>query len=167
MFTELFRIEGPWPGRLAISARPRGGEWLEEEMSGWRQAGIDVVVSLLVPEEVADLHLEDERAEGEAIGIRFYSFPIVDRSVPTPGTDIHGFLSQIDTKLSQGKNVAIHCRQGVGRAGLIATALLIERGLNPEKAIERVSAARRVTVPETAEQRLWIDAFAASPARNP
>ena len=47
MSPDLYWIVGPWRGRLAIAARPRGGDWLDDELSGWRQAGIDVVVSLL------------------------------------------------------------------------------------------------------------------------
>ncbi len=162
MFTELFRIEGPWPGQLAISARPRGGDWLGEEIIAWRRAGIDIVVSLLEPGEAADLHLEDEAVQSEATGIQFFSFPIVDRSIPASTSDIHRFLGKIDADLSQGKNVAVHCRQGIGRAGLIAAALLIEQGLGPTEAIRRVSTARRLPIPETEEQRLWIDSFAAT-----
>jgi protein-tyrosine phosphatase len=166
MFTELFHIEGAWPGYLAISARPRGGDWLEEEMIAWRRAGIDVIVSLLEPAEAADLNLENEAMQSEGTGMQFFSFPIADRSIPSSNSDIHGLLSKIGKKLSQGKNVAIHCRQGIGRAGLVAAALLIEAGLNPEEAIRRVSTARRVPVPETAEQRLWIESFAATTARK-
>jgi protein-tyrosine phosphatase len=167
MFTELFQVEGPWLGRLAISARPRGGDWLNEEMSAWRRAGVDIVVSLLEPGEAADLDLEQEKAHSEANGIEFYSFPIVDRSVPARSMDVHALLSELDSKLSQGKNAIVHCRQGIGRAGLIAATLLIERGLRPEEAMRRLSAARRVPIPETDEQRLWIESFAAALARKP
>ena len=166
MFTELFPVEGPWPGRLAISARPRGGDWLEEEIGSWRKDGIDIVVSLLVPEEASDLDLDQERAMSEANGIEFYSFPIVDRSVPSPSLDMHRFLRELDSKLSQGKSITIHCRQGIGRAGLIAAVLLIERGLMPAAAIERVGTSRRIPIPETDEQRLWIESFAATLARR-
>jgi protein-tyrosine phosphatase len=167
MFTELFRIEGPWPGQLAISARPRGGDWLDEEMIGWRRAGIDIIVSLLEPAEIADLGLENEAMLSEKTGIQFFSFPIVDRNVPTATSHIHRFLGKIDANLTQGKNVAVHCRQGIGRAGLMAAALLIEKGLSPEAAIGRVSAVRRVPIPETAEQRLWIESFAATASHKP
>ena len=34
-------------GRLAIMARPRAGDWLEDEISGWRAQGVEIVVSLL------------------------------------------------------------------------------------------------------------------------
>lgn len=167
MFTELFEVEGPWPGRLAISARPRGGDWLGEEMRAWRRAGIDIVVSLLVPDEAADLDLEQEKALSERNGIEFRSFPIVDRSVPAPGPAMRDFLSEISSHLSKGKNIVIHCRQGIGRAGLVAASLLIERGFTPEPAIERVSNARHLPIPETREQRLWIESFAVSTAAKP
>ena len=54
--SRLFWIDDPWPytGRLAIAARPRGGDWLQDELASWRDvlgAG-GVVVSLLTAEEV-------------------------------------------------------------------------------------------------------------------
>ncbi len=39
MNTQIHWIEGPWPGRLAISPRPRGGEWLKDEIRAWSQSG--------------------------------------------------------------------------------------------------------------------------------
>ena len=62
MEPDLFWIPGSWPGRLAIAARPRGGDWLEDEANGWRSAGIDMVVSRLGSEEAAQLNLIDERS---------------------------------------------------------------------------------------------------------
>jgi hypothetical protein len=71
MFTEIYGIVGPWPGHLAISARPRGGDWLDDELSGWRKAGIEVVVSLLEPGEAASLDLAHEEARSvNTISIR-------------------------------------------------------------------------------------------------
>ena len=95
MFTELFWIDGPWPGRLAISPRPRGGEWLEEEMKAWRRAGIDAVVSLLTPEQAADLNLEQEQLYSEANGIEFYSLPIANRSVPASDRDAAQLIANL------------------------------------------------------------------------
>jgi protein-tyrosine phosphatase len=162
MFTELFWIDGPWPGRLAISPRPRGGDWLEEEMKAWRRAGIDAVVSLLTPEEAADLNLEQEQLHSEANGIEFYSLPIADRSVPASDRDAAQLIGKLDAALGRGKRVAVHCRQGIGRSALIAAGLLIEQGFSPEEAIHRVSRARHAVTPETPEQRAWIDSFAAT-----
>jgi protein-tyrosine phosphatase len=162
MLTGLFWIEGPWLGRMAISPRPRGGEWLDDEMKGWRRAGVDVVVSLLEPAEAQDLGLDEERKYCEANGMGFYALPIVDRSVPGSDVETARLLAELEEALHRGRNVAIHCRQGVGRAGLIASTLLVETGVNPSEAVLRVSAARHTSVPETAEQRAWIDSFAAT-----
>ena len=86
MNPDLFWIPGPWRGRLAIVARPRGGDWLDDEASDWRKAGVDVVVSLLESDEAAQLNLLDEPRAAEANGIRFISLPIPDRGVPTSAT---------------------------------------------------------------------------------
>src|SRR5437870_3377638 len=51
---ELSWIEAPWQGRLAISPRPRGGDWLEDEVREWRLAGVEAVVSLLTSDEITD-----------------------------------------------------------------------------------------------------------------
>ena len=78
MKTDLFWVPGPWRGRLAIARRPRGGDWLDDEASAWRQADIDVVVSLLENDEAAQLDLLRERQAAEkgawlAIGRRLQS----------------------------------------------------------------------------------------------
>ncbi len=162
MLTGLFWVEGPWLGRMAISPRPRGGDWLDDEMKGWRRTGVDVVVSLLEPDEAEDLGLDEEPRYCEANDMEFYSLPIVDRSVPGSDAEAARLLAALEEALNRGKSVAIHCRQGIGRAGLIASTLLVETGISPSEAIQRVSAARHAPVPETAEQRAWIDSFAAT-----
>ncbi|MBZ5620202.1 MAG: dual specificity protein phosphatase family protein [Acidobacteriia bacterium] len=143
-----------------MAARPRGGDWLEEEIASWRRAGIDAVLSLLTPEEEHDLDLKAEGQEARAQGIEFISFPIPDREVPNSESQMVSALEKLDTALSSGKNVVVHCRQGVGHTGLVAGCLLVSKGLTPETAVRTLSAARGVAVPETSEQRHWIDHYA-------
>ena len=160
MYTELHWMDGLWPGKLAISARPRGGDWLDEELAGWRNSGVDEVVSLLTPEEAESLELQNEPAQARDAGMRFRSFPIVDRSVPASKWDTLRLIEDLDAALSDGKSVSIHCRQGIGRAGLMAASLLVARGVRPADAFERISLTRGVAVPETEEQRAWVEALA-------
>ena len=157
MKADPYWIPGPWHGRLAIIARPRGGDWLEDEMAAWRRSGINLVVSLLEEDEAAQLGLVDERqaAEGQEIG--FASFPIPDRGVPSSAEKAIGLIGVIAAVLKAGKNVAVHCRQGIGRSGLIAAGVLMSSGLRAEEALETVSSARGLSVPETLEQRRWIE----------
>ena len=69
-------------GRLGTMPRPRGGDWLEDEIRSLNELGVDVVVSLLENHETRELDIEQEQACCEAIGISFLSFPIRDRDVP-------------------------------------------------------------------------------------
>jgi protein-tyrosine phosphatase len=163
MNPDIFWIPGPWRGRLAIVTRPRGGDWLDDEASGWRQAGVDVVISLLESDEAAQLNLLDEPRAAEANGIRFISFPIRDRGVPTSATAAASLMADIAAALEQGKNVAVHCRQGIGRSGLIVAGVLATSGVSPEGAIQVVSSARGLTIPETTEQLSWLQQLPSHP----
>jgi protein-tyrosine phosphatase len=161
MRAEIYWVDGPWPGKLALAARPRGGDWLEDEITSWRRDGVDVVLSLLTPEDEHDLDLETERNQAKAQGIDFLSFPIPDREVPSSEAEMTSALEKLDRVLSSGKNVVVHCRQGIGRTGLVSACLLVSKGLSPEAAVSRLSNARGVPVPETSQQRDWIDRYAA------
>ena len=44
MSTNLYWADGPWSGKLALAARPRGGDWLGDEISAWRKAGVDTIL---------------------------------------------------------------------------------------------------------------------------
>jgi hypothetical protein len=116
MATTLHWIEGPWPGRLALAARPRGGDWLDDEIAGWRRRGVDTVFSLLTPEEEGDLDLTAEETAAKSRGIRFFRFPILDRQTPDSESRLSQTLGKLDAELAEGRNVVVHCRQGIGHA---------------------------------------------------
>ena len=157
MKADLFWIPGPWRGRLAIAARPRGGDWLDDEATAWRQADLDVIVSLLENEEAGQLGLLDESQAAKDHALRFIPFPIPDRGVPNSLQEAVSLIGGITAQLEAGKNVAIHCRQGIGRSGLIAAGVLIAAGTSPDEAMQIVSSARGISVPETTEQRRWTE----------
>jgi protein-tyrosine phosphatase len=161
MWTELHWVEGPWPGKLAVAARPRGEDWLRDEVGGWRKAGIDTVLSLLTAEEERELELKDEANQVRAHGMKFLSLPIPDRQTPNSESELTTVLEKLDADLSAGKNALVHCRQGIGRSGLVTSCLLVTKGLSSSVAVERVIAARGTSIPDTPEQRRWIDQYAA------
>ncbi len=160
MAAKLHWLNETWPGRVALSARPRGGDWLADEVAVWKRAGIHAVLSLLESAEERDLDLQAEPDEVRKQGLEFVSFPIPDRQVPRSEAKLAVALDNVSRTLSDGKNILVHCRQGVGRSGLVAACLLIRKGISPGAAVEVISAARGVPVPETEEQREWIDHFA-------
>jgi len=154
---DLFWIPGTWRGRLAIAVRPRGGDWLSDEVKGWRQAGADVIVSLLEDGEANQLDLEDERGAVESNAMRFLSYPIPDRGIPASTREALSLITQIVDQLDSGKNVILHCRQGIGRSGLIAAGVFVTSGAGSNEALRAVSDARGINVPETIEQRRWVE----------
>jgi protein-tyrosine phosphatase len=121
-----------------------------------------VVVSFLTREEEKGLSLAEEGELCRANAIKFVSFPIIDRGVPSSFEAFSDQVTRLAEQLANGKNIAVHCRQGIGRAALVAICLLILAGVEPAAAIERTGSARGCSVPETPEQRRWIADFAKS-----
>ncbi len=54
-------------------------------------------------------------------------------------------------RLRAGKSVVIHCRGGLGRTGLLAAACLRALGVDAERAIAIVRAARPGTIENEAQ----------------
>lgn len=160
MKTEIYWVPTAGPGRLAIMPRPRGDDWLEDEVRWWRANRIDIVVSLLTGSEIHDLGLSEEALLCEKTGLSHRSFPISDRGTPTSKSAFLTIVESLVSELGSGKNVAIHCRQGIGRAPLVAAAILLLMGFNLDVAIKTVAEARGCPVPETAEQQRWLADFA-------
>ena len=128
----------------------------------WREAGIDVVVSLLEPAEEADLDLTGESTSARASGLGFRAFPIPDRGVPGSREAVAELADQLVDALRSGKTVAVHCRQGIGRSAMMVAAALIAGGLDAETAVNAIRQSRGLDVPETQAQRQWISDFSAS-----
>ncbi len=162
MKPSIYRIPGPWRGELAIVARPRGGDWLEDEIGDWRDAGLQIIVSLLAADETSELGLAQEADVAERCGLRFISFPIDDYGVPASENAVQALVQELECLLADGQHVGIHCRQGIGRSSLVTACLLVKAGQNVDASFQRISDCRGLMVPDTAEQRKWVGDFARS-----
>jgi protein-tyrosine phosphatase len=159
---EFFRVDAKLGGSLAVAPRPRGGDWLEDEIRSWKSNGIDVVVCLMEDWELAELDLSDEKKACLEQGLSFVHFPIRDRGTPESAVAVHSLVQTLSGHLTSNRNVLIHCRAGIGRTGLVAACCLIESGIVASDAFARIEEARGVPVPDTEEQRRWAEDFAAS-----
>ncbi len=156
MRPEIFWIDRIGEGLVGIMPRPRGGDWLGDELQALVKTGVNVLVSLLAADEVAELELQDEeRLCGDCV-LRFISFPIPDRSVPFSKPEAGRTLDLILGELQLGKAVVVHCRMGIGRSALIAACLLKSQGVGVDEAFAMISRARGFSVPDTDEQREWV-----------
>jgi protein-tyrosine phosphatase len=151
----VFRIPVAAAGRLSTMPRPKGDDWLDDEMVALRAAGVDVLVSLQTHEERVELGLVDEPEAAVRAGLEFLAFPIADLGVPDRH-EIEPFLATLRDRLDAGRHVVVHCRAGIGRSSLVAAALLTRYGVPPDEAWAVISEARGISVPETAEQGDWL-----------
>jgi protein-tyrosine phosphatase len=161
MLPQVYWISTPTTGRLATMARPRGGEWLEDELLALRSLGADTLVNLLTDAELEELDLGAESRLAVAAGMNITRFPIVDYSVPSLGPEIVEFVAQCAQAIQAGRMLVIHCRQGIGRSSLIAATVLAQFGVAPPEAFTRIAVARGRPVPDTDEQRAWVSRFLA------
>jgi hypothetical protein len=158
----VFWINPGANGRLAIVPRPSGNERLAEDLAALRRDGIDILISLLMPSEAAELGLSREQELCAQTGIEFRSFPIPDRGVPASHRQFQELADALATERLHGKNIGAHCRACIGRSSLLIAAVLCVEGLSPERAFGLISKGRGLQVPDTPEQAEWLSGFASA-----
>jgi protein-tyrosine phosphatase len=141
--------------------RPRGNDWLEDELRRMKHGGIDVLVSLLEQDEAEDLGLSEESKLAAEIGLAYLSFPIPDRHVPPNRAKFREFTAGLAAQLRAGKRIGVHCRGSIGRASITAACTLVQLGWRAELALKAIEGARGCSIPDTPEQREWILRFEA------
>ena len=109
---------------------------------------------------MAELELVDEQKFCSANGIEFLSLPVPDRGVPPSQEAVLSVVRRLDARMAAGKSVGIHCRQGIGRSGILAACLLVSTGVSPQGAFTQLMEARGRSVPDTSEQREWVEEIA-------
>jgi ADP-ribosyl-[dinitrogen reductase] hydrolase len=141
-------------GRVGISFCP--GKWQASAMTGAWARDIDVdldavtawgasaIVTLVEAHELKALRVEHMGAAVAARAMRWFHLPIPDVTAPgaafeTAWTDAG---PELRAMLRSGRNVFVHCKGGLGRAGTVAARLLVALGADPEQAIADVRAVR-------------------------
>lgn len=129
---------------------------MEEQLYDLQMAGVEVIVSLLPHSEIRELRLQDEPERCQRHQIEFIWFPIADHRVPSSLRSAMRLIKKIVSRIQQGKGVAIHCRMGIGRSGMIAAGVLMMQQVDLETALQQLSLVRGKEIPETEEQRRWL-----------
>jgi protein tyrosine phosphatase (PTP) superfamily phosphohydrolase (DUF442 family) len=146
--------------------RPRGGQWLEDEMRALKQDGVHILVSLLTPPEEALLGLEREGDVARRVGLTFHAHPVWDRGIPREPAPTWALARELAGQHASGRSIVAHCRMGIGRSPLMLASILVLRGSAPDDAWEAIGTARGCLVPDTEEQRDWL-ARTSPPASPP
>lgn len=120
------RLTGPVRGRGAICRD------LGLDLQRFRQMGIGAIVCCLDDEELAFLGApwESYEREADALGLDVIRLPMAEGFAPTSvETADAAITSLVSDYTLQGVHVLVHCRGGVGRAGLIACIWMLKLGL--------------------------------------
>ena len=169
--TDPLRIDavaaGATPGWIGITICPgkhdphaMTGPWardLQADLAAIRDWGATTLVTLIEDHEFGLLKVASlGRAAGDA-GLDWRHLPIRDVSVP--GAAFEAGWKRLGPllleRLRRGERIVVHCRGGLGRSGLVAAKILVELGIAPRDAINRVRAVRRGAI-ETAEQEAYV-----------
>lgn len=142
--------------RLAIVSRPRGGYWLRDDLAALQKAGMHVLVSLLGPEEVGDLELDEEAAIAAELGMRFISHPLPDHQTPVDQASFDRLIEQLAELARSGNSIGVHCWGSIGRSGIVMASLMTALGVELRHALRVIEKARGCPVPETLEQKNWL-----------
>ncbi|MGC2638944.1 MAG: hypothetical protein WA294_17300 [Acidobacteriaceae bacterium] len=160
---DIYWINDGQPPRLAIVARPRGDDWLRDDLARLRDRGIDVLVSFLPADEEWALGLREERAIASELGMQFISYPIPDREVPSDPLEFRQLVAHLAGEALAGKKIGAHCRGCIGRSSVLIASVMMALGSDAENALRQIAMARGLDVPDTPEQRAWILRFRPGP----
>jgi ADP-ribosyl-[dinitrogen reductase] hydrolase len=163
---------GEGEGRLGLTLCPGKKDpsrnWdrdLKEDLSAIRAWGASTVVTLIEEHEFRLLDVESLEQEVRARGMDWMHLPIQDVDVPDQRfEDAWGLAgSTLHDRLDSGDRILIHCRGGLGRTGLVAGRILVERGSDPRTAVHRVRAVRPHAIETPAQERYVLSSRARAP----
>ncbi|MCF7200749.1 protein phosphatase [Pseudomonas oligotrophica] len=148
-------------GRLIFTPCPGSRETgVAEALDTLRAAGAEALVTLMPAAELEQNQAGELPALCAARDLQWFHLPVADEQVPLDDFDAawRQARERIQALLDEGRGVAIHCKGGSGRTGLIAARILIDRGLPRAEAVTRVQALRPKAIQHPAHVA-WLGQF--------
>nr|KAJ9631430.1 hypothetical protein H2204_008157 [Knufia peltigerae] len=138
------------------------GAWardLDVDLASIVRWGAQHLITLIEPWEFQELRISSLAECAHAHGLKWHGLPITDGAAPDARL-LEPWKSlgpQLAAELLSGSRIVVHCKGGLGRAGTVASMLLIETGCASDgtDAIAKVRSVRPGAV-ETPEQEEFI-----------
>lgn len=133
---------------------------LIQDIRQLKQDGVNTLVSLVEGEEIkwaVKTRAVEFFNQIRKVGINPVWYPIIDMHAPHP-KNIRPVIQQLVQQIRSGKKVVVHCRGGLGRAGTVVGAILIEMGYDPDFSVDAVRGARPGAI-QTQSQEKFLDKY--------
>ena len=117
---------------------------LSTSLNEIKATGAQAVLTFMTKAELDKNELSDIGKSVKGKGMSWFHLPIDDDEAPqapfltaweTAGPAVHRLIEQ-------GKTIAVHCKGGSGRTGVVAAQILIERGEKIEPVMKRIKLLR-------------------------
>lgn len=142
------------PGRLGMTlcpGRKDRGRDLDEDLRALCDLGTNVLVTLTTQEELSWAGVPELELRAREAGLETLALSIRDQEAPSDAA-MHGLTGAIRAHLDAGRTVVVHCMGGLGRSGLVAACVLVDRGRSPSEALAAVREARGPRAVESSAQ---------------
>ena len=116
----LYVVRRVASGFLATMPHPPAPPQLAVELQALHTSGVGLLVSLLESHEREDLDLGGLASDCTKHGIEHLSHPVADMATPADSGAFVELARTLKDRLVAGTGIAIHCRAGIGRSGLLA-----------------------------------------------
>jgi hypothetical protein len=160
------------PGRIIGGCFPGTPEpeAMQAMLSRLLDVGVRTVINLQVPGERGNngrpfpdyAPVLKQLAQQRGIEARAHRHPITDMGIPSV-EEMKGILAAIDAALAEDHRVYVHCWGGHGRTGTVAGCWHARCGMDFDRALAAIAAARRhddylrgEESPQTREQRRFV-----------
>lgn len=132
-------------GTLLLTPCP-GTQGIElcESLSQLKAIGATAVITLMTAAELDEEGFQDFSSVVKEAGLDWFHLPVPDFGVP--GADFElawdACRLELQQRLHSGDTLAVHCKGGSGRTGMVAAKLMLDAGFAPEDAITAIQALR-------------------------
>lgn len=138
---------------------------LETSISQLQDLGTQAIITLMYDKEISKLGVQSLSTSCKKLAIKWFQLPILDDNAPNNDFE-EAFkinLNEIINILDNKGTIAVHCKGGSGRTGLVIGLLMLQLGYDRQEVINKIQQLRPKSLKHP-EQLSYFNNFIKLPA---